>query len=55
MHKKVYDKAEIEVLFFGKKDVITASGEIPPVNDDPNNPGIETADYISVENLPVGQ
>lgn len=34
MHKKNYNNAEIEILFFDKKDVITASGEPGIGNND---------------------
>ncbi len=39
MQKKDYINAEIEILYFDKKDVITASAIIPPDIDDPNNSG----------------
>ena len=42
MHKKNYNNAEIEILFFDKKDVITASGD-PNLenNDSPITPAYE--------------
>lgn len=51
MHKKNYNKAEIEIMYFDKKDVITASGKTDPTGTGDDS-GF-TPDKYSVLNSPL--